>query len=179
MTKHLQNKQERRIRQRRRFRTGFTFPLKDGRGCIVPFDRSRSGDRRLADALSESDAAGRESDRVSSGHRSAGDHSGMPKLPSLFDSARDFCIAGELIAHVNNLYNSQSPGSWKELELYQTPHGTYVCLEIWRTVVVGRYEQYWLTSCDDLQGVREFFGTSSLAGELFDEVSSVLIQTTE
>lgn len=39
--------QEKRTAQRRSYAPGRTFPLTDGTGCIVAFDRSRIPDRRL------------------------------------------------------------------------------------------------------------------------------------
>jgi len=38
---------DKRATQRRNYAVARGFPLMDGRGCIVPFDRSRIPDRRL------------------------------------------------------------------------------------------------------------------------------------
>lgn len=38
---------DKRIRQRRSYKVVEKFPLTDGNGCVVPFDRSRMADRRL------------------------------------------------------------------------------------------------------------------------------------
>jgi len=146
--------QERRIKQRRSTRKGIKFPLTDGRDCIVLYDRSRIADRRFEVSSSETMAA------------TAG--TGNPAPGS--DRTRAFSIAGELIASVNNNYSSGTPYSWKQLELYRLPDGRYVCLEIWRTTTDGKHDQYWLTTCNDLESVHDFFGNSSLACELFDSV---------
>ena len=122
--------------------------MTDARGCIVPFDRSHIPDRRLESTL-----------------------------PQIIDSERNFYIDGELIASVSNIYDSQSPGRWKQLELYQTPSGEYVCLEIWRTILEGKHDQFWLATCSDLKTAREFFGNNRLASDLFDEVSTHLFET--
>jgi hypothetical protein len=166
--------QERRIRQRRRGRAGIKFPMMDGCGCIVPFDRSRISERRLQ--------------KVSPGERVANYVLNNPwpndrqlakpidTIPLASHSERDFSIAGELIASVNNVYNSSSPGRWKELELYQTPNGQYVCLEIWRTTWGGERNQYWLVTCDNLKAAHQFLGNNCLASELFDEARAALGQ---
>jgi len=120
----------------------------------VLYDRSRIADRRFESSPSEETAA-----TAGTGTTSPG--SGR---------TRAFSIAGELIASVNNNYSSGMPDSWKELELYRLPSGQYVCLEIWRTTMEGKHDQYWLTTCDDLESVHDFFGNSSLACELFDTV---------
>lgn len=147
-------RQERRIKQRRSTRTGIKFPLTDGRDCLVLYDRSRVADRRLENSVP--------------GAMPPGSGSGSPTPRS--GHARVFRIAGELIASVNSIYHSGSTDSWKELELYRIPNGQYVCLEIWRTTMDGKHDQYWLTTCDDLKSVHDFFGNSSLARELFDNV---------
>jgi len=147
-------RQERRIKERRGIRTGIKFPLTDGRDCLVLYDRSRVADRRLENSAS--------------GALPAGARSANPAQSS--GRARVFRIAGELIASVNSIYHSGSTDSWKELELYRIPNGQYVCLEIWRTTMDGKHDQYWLTTCDDLKSVHDFFGNSSLARELFDNV---------
>ena len=164
------NRQERRINQRRKPRTGIKFPFTDDRGCIVLFDRSRIADRRLEGLPPGESATKGEPGNLSFATLNAEDYIDLPTPPQIFDGARDFCIAGELIASVNNIYNSQSPGRWKELELYQIPKGQYVCLEIWRTTMAGEHDQYWLTTHDDLKSVHGYLGNSSLASELFDNV---------
>ena len=168
------NRQERRIKQRRWRRTSVKFPLTDDRGCIVVFDRSRIADRRLeslapadADAISAAGKSSAESARTE-------DFAELLKHPLIFDNARDFCIFGELIATANNIYNSQSPGRWKQLELYLTPKGHYVCLEVWRTTLDGELDQYWLATCNNMEAAQEFFGNNWLACELFYDASSKL-----
>jgi hypothetical protein len=163
--------QERRIRQRRVCRTDIMFPLRDRSDCIVPFDRSRIPDRRRQSRLQGEADAGSTLDIPSSGDRKPEDTRGPANLSFARDSVRNFCISGELVAIVNNLYSSRSPGRWKELELYRTQNRQYVCLEIWRTTWEGEHDQYWLVTCDDLKAAREFFGNNWLACELFYEVS--------
>ena len=164
------NRQERRIKQRRKLRMGIKFPLTDDRGCIVLFDRSCIADRRLKSLLSRETATKAEPGNLSFATLNAEDLIDLLTPPLIFDGARDFSIAGKLIASVNNIYDSQSSGRWKELELYQTPKGKYVCLEIWRTTMTGEHDQHWLTTCDDLESVQELLGNSSLASELFDNL---------
>jgi len=79
-----------------------------------------------------------------------------------------------LIARVDNLDSNQSAGRWKELELYQTPDGQFVCLEIWRTTRNGQYDQYWLATCDELKTARDFFGSSRLVNELFECATTLI-----
>lgn len=171
------NPQERRIKQRRRLRTDIKFPLIDNRGCIVPFDRSRMADRRLITTATGAYLAGAVHGAPVPGYLRSTTPIDIYSFPALIDNERNFCITGEMIACVNNIYNSQSPGRWKELELYQTPTGQYVCLEIWRTSWTGKYDQYWLATCDDLKTAREFFGNNALASELFDAAAINLIGT--
>lgn len=173
----LWNTHERRVKQRRKRRTGIKFPITDGSGCIVPFDRSCIADRRLENRKPGVATPATAADKPLSGYQQLRDFTTLDRLPPLLDSERDFCISGELIARVNNIYSSRSPGTWKELELYKTPKGQYLCLEVWRTTWDGKYDQYWMASCDDLKTAREFFGNNSLAGELFDEVSALLDRT--
>jgi len=137
--------------------------MTDDNGCIVPFERSRIADRRGQGSLSGADAATGEP----AGYRR--------RRAGNVGHARDFSIAGELIARVSNLDAVQTGGRWKELELYQTPAGRYVCLEIWRTVWEGQYDQYWLASCDDLKAARAFFGASRLVVELFEQATTRLV----
>jgi hypothetical protein len=163
--------QERRIRQRRVCRTDIMFPLRDRSDCIVPFDRSRIPDRRQQNPVQGETDARSSLDVLSSGYRNSEDATGSATLPFAHDSVRNFSISGELIAIVNNLYSSRSPGRWKELELYRTQNRQYVCLEVWRTTWEGERDQYWLVTCDDLKAVRKFFGNSRLACDLFYEAS--------
>lgn len=138
-------------------------------GCIVPFDRSRIADRRFNSQELLLHAANTE---PCISMQAASDHENIisiDTLPMALDSACCFTIFGELIAGVSNIYDSQSPGKWKELQIYRAPKGKYVCLEIWRTTETGKSDQYWLTTCDDLISARNFFGKNSLANELFND----------
>lgn len=166
---------ERRSTQRRKRRAGLTFPLTDGMGCIVPFDRSRCQDRRLVPALPWRRLPNSEPQSVLSGRLRLTERPGAASLPGVLDDTRDFRIAGELIASVSNIYNSRAPGIWKELELHLAPNGRFVCVEIWRTVRDDGQNRYWLTTCDDLAGARGFFGSNTLAAELFAEAATVLV----
>ena len=164
------NRKERRIKERRSRRSDIKFPLTDDLGCIVLFDRTRIADRRLEKFTPKEEASITTSGNLLDGSAYAGDFPSLLTPATISDSTRNFYIAGELIASVNNFDNCQSPGRWKVLELYQTPNGQYVCLEIWRSTLAGMHDQYWLTTCDDLKSVHEFLGNSSLASELFDNV---------
>jgi hypothetical protein len=162
--------QERRGQQRRKSRTGIKFPITDSLGCIVPFDRSRIADRRFSSSAPFVPAANT-GPCIST--QAASDHENiisMNTLPMALDRMCCFTIFGELIASVSNIYDSQSPGKWKELQIYHVPEGKYVCLEIWRTTETGKSDQYWLVTCDDLMSAREFFGKSALSSELFNNV---------
>jgi len=168
--------QERRIRQRRRGRAGIKFPMTDGGGCIVPFDRSRISERRVQNVMPGGRIANYALNNPWPNDRQLAKPIDIDTIPLAPDSERDFCISGELIASVNNVYNSPSPGRWKELELYQTPNGQYVCLEIWHTRWEGERNQYWLVTCDDLKAAHQFLGNNCLASELFDEARASLRQ---
>ena len=171
----LQNNRERRCRERRRrCRTGTQFPLTDGRGCIVPFERSRIADRRCSGAAPPGGDALRETDHPVTGCRHAVSAGGRYPAPRGPAAGRDFHIAGKLIARVDNFNSSPPGGRWKELELYQTKGGQYVCLEIWRTSHDGQYDQYWLATCDDLRTARDFFGNNRLVSELFERASTLV-----
>ena len=164
------NTQERRITQRRKNRTGIKFPLTDSRGCIVLFDRSYIADRRIKRIPDWGVAKKGESGIPPTGSIRTEEMTGQTSSPLVSGGERDFSIAGELIAKVDNLYTSQSAGKWKVLELYRTPKGRYICVEIWCTAMAGKNEQYWLTTCDDLKSAYEFFGRTRLANELFENV---------
>jgi len=165
------SRQERRIKQRRSRRTSIKFPLTDNRGCIVMFDRSRIADRRIKSLTpGEAYAVSVPGRPPAEDARTEDFHSQLTPTP-VFDGARDFCIYGELIATANNIYNGQSPGRWKQLELYLTPKGLYVCLEIWRTTLDDERDQYWLATCNNLKAAQEFFGNNWLACELFYDAS--------
>lgn len=166
-----QGRQERRIKQRRRNRTGVRFPLTDDRGCIVMFDRSHIADRRLKSLTPGEAPATAVSGRTPAEDARTKDFQGQLAPAPALGGARDFCIYGELIASANNNYNSQSPGRWKQLELYLTPKGHYVCLEIWRTTLDGERDQYWLATCNNLKTAQDFFGNNWLACELFYDAS--------
>ena len=162
--------QERRSKQRRKNRKNISFPITDSHGCIVPFDRSRIADRRFNSHALLVQVANTEPYASMQTASDQNNTLSMNPLPMTLDSSCFFTIFGELIASVSNIYDSQSPGRWKELQIYRVPEGRYVCLEIWRTTETGKSDQYWLITCDDLISAREFFGKNSLANELFDNV---------
>jgi hypothetical protein len=168
--------QERRISQRRRNRGDIKFPITDGGGCIVPFDRSRISERRLQNLMPGDRVAKSVLNNPWPSDRQLARSVDPDTIPLALDGERDFCISGELIASVNNIYQSPSPGRWKELELYQTPSGQYVCLEIWHTTWEGERDQYWLVTCDDLKAAKDYLGNNCLATELFAEVSLELLR---
>jgi len=174
---YQQNSQERRTGQRRRHRACIQFPITDGRGCIVPFDRSRIADRRLENPQPGETLQIAAPDNSLPGCQRPEDTGGLNMLPLVLDSARDFSVSGKLIASTSNIDSSQSSGNWKELELYQTLNGEYVCLEIWRSILDEKYDQYWLATCNDLKTAREFFGNNRLADELFHELLTDLSGT--
>ncbi|MGD8873843.1 MAG: hypothetical protein PVH38_01740 [Gammaproteobacteria bacterium] len=135
------------------------------------FDRSRVADRRLESATPGEAGAIPASGKPAAESAHTDDCRNRQTRPLKFDGARDFYISGELIATANNIYNSQSPGRWKQLELYLTPRGHYVCLEIWRTTLDGEHDQFWLVTCNNLKSAQEFFGNNWLACELFYDAS--------
>ena len=150
-------------------RTDIIFPLRDRSDCIVPFDRSRIPDRRQQNLAPGENVPYTPDGIPWSDYREADASISTSSISLVHDAARNFSISGELIAIVNNLYTSRSPGRWKELELYRTRNSRYVCLEIWRTTWKSEQDQYWLVTCDDLKAAREFFGNNGLAHELFSE----------
>jgi hypothetical protein len=166
--------QERRLKQRRRRRTGVMFPITDRNDCIVPFDRSRIADRRQQYQMPAERAEKHILNNSWNNYRRSEESIDIDAKPHAPDCVRDFCISGELIASVNNIYNSQTTGRWKELELYLTPNWQFVCVEIWRTIMNGELDQYWLATCKDLKVAQEFFGSNWLAYELFYNASQKL-----
>jgi len=107
-------------------------------------------------------------------------------MPTSSQTAQDFCFplddgpdlvfSGELIARVTNspvpraTNFSRHAGRWIELALYRTVEGSYVCLEIRRSVRPGeqaRRNRAETVATDS--AVRAFFKQTALAKRLYVE----------
>jgi hypothetical protein len=90
------------------------------------------------------------------------------------DNERDLVFTGEQIASVSSTPNnasssySGSTGRWTELRLYRTKGGKYVCQSIGRTQWEGEHDRHGAVVCETAEAVCEFFGSSWLAKELYE-----------
>lgn len=87
------------------------------------------------------------------------------------DNKPNLRFTGELLASVSN---SDNTGRWTELALYKTKGGKYVCHEIARTswgTLQNERDSFKGKLCETLAEVKEFFGYSQLAKELYAEAN--------
>ncbi|MGK2953301.1 MAG: hypothetical protein ACSLEZ_13070 [Thiobacillus sp.] len=90
------------------------------------------------------------------------------------DNDRDLVFTGELVASASSSANnasssySGSVGRWTELRLYRTKGGKYVCQSIGRTQHQGEHNRHTAAVCETDEAVCEFFGSSWLAKELYE-----------
>lgn len=87
----------------------------------------------------------------------------------------DLQFNGERVASTSNSPDrghsdwSGETGRWTALSLYRTDSGKYVCHRVERTQWQGERDTHTAAVCDSVDGVREFFGYSDLAKEIYHE----------
>lgn len=100
--------------------------------------------------------------------------SNMEEFTVRRDSDRDIKFKGDKVASAASSANqamgssySGSTGRWKELALYKTAGGKYICEKIERTQWQGERDRFHGAVCETIDQVIEFFGTGWLAKELY------------
>ncbi|MES9857900.1 MAG: hypothetical protein ABW166_15070 [Sedimenticola sp.] len=90
------------------------------------------------------------------------------------DNSNDLRFHGELLSKAYTDDNTASghrysgeAGRWKELYLYKTVGGKYICHRIDKTVWDGEREVNQAITCESVDEVIEFFGYSHIAKELY------------
>ncbi len=90
------------------------------------------------------------------------------------DNAPDLKFTGELVAAASSSANnasssySGSVGRWTELSLYRTKGGKFVCQSEGCTQWQGEHNRHAAAVCETPEAVCEFFGSSWLAKELYE-----------
>ncbi len=89
------------------------------------------------------------------------------------DEAKSFRFDGEMISEALgpadsfDLPEDDNEDQWSELRLYSTLDGRYVCEQVRCESWKGGHEQHKVTICDSANKIKDFFGTSGLAKELY------------
>ena len=83
-------------------------------------------------------------------------------------------ITGEKIASAYSIDTPMGTGiysgskdRWKELDLYNTDEGKFVCSQIDRSIRYGEGNRYSYKVCETVDEIKAFFGGGCLAQELF------------
>jgi hypothetical protein len=89
------------------------------------------------------------------------------------DETKSFDFQGEMISEAIGRADHIDPFEediedlWSELRLYTTQDGRYVCEQVRCESWKGGHEKHQMTICDSATRIKEFFGTSGLAEELY------------
>jgi len=101
------------------------------------------------------------------------------------DNERDLQFTGVLIASASSSANnasssySGSTGRWTELFLYKTKGGKFVCKSVGRTQWEGEHDRHKAEVCADVECVCDFFGSSWLAKELYENAGIDCVESVD
>lgn len=94
------------------------------------------------------------------------------------DNGPDLKFVGEIIGESKSSSNnasgssySGSTGRWKELTLFKTKSGKFICQLVERTQWQGERDRFKAAVCETEKEVIDFFGYSWLAKELYDNAN--------
>ena len=99
----------------------------------------------------------------------------MHKMFVPLDNAKSFRFEGEMISEALgsadrfDLPDEDNADPWAELRLYSTVDGQYVCEQVRCENWKGGHERHKVTICDSKNKIKDFFGTSWLARELYTD----------
>lgn len=109
----------------------------------------------------------------------------MKKYTIQNDGEKNIRFTGEEIASASTSPDtarsdySGSTGRWQVLTLYKTQGGKFVCQRMNGTQWQGERDSYEAEVCDNEAGAIEFFGTGSLAKEIYDEAGIECVREVE